>query len=220
MGGGGEIGLLPRILDDGGEIEVADGEIALDGLIRRMRSATNWPVSCPADDRRFSSTARRSRGPSTLTSNCGCSVMSASIGRTRAISAKRNFVGRHPQVEDRRREVVLDAAVDRQRRLVGPKRQPLDIQRIVAERNAARERVHGNRRLRSSKRQVCDLDRVVHRFVLERQLRIEPIEAIRNVHARRADRAIDDDRPVADADAVDGDGSRWDPRDRLPSAAA
>jgi hypothetical protein len=52
---------------------------------------------------------------------------------------------------------------------------------------------------------VRDVDRIPHRLVLERQRRVDAIEAPRNIDTARADRIVHDNRRVADADLVDRD---------------
>ena len=100
---------------------------------------------------------------------------------------------------------MLHGAVERQRRLRGAQGQLVDKQRVVLDRDAARQRVERERRLGSPKGHVRDLDRIAHRLVLERELGVQVIEALRQLDARSTDRRLDHHGAVGDADGVDRD---------------
>src|SRR5678816_4509683 len=54
-------------------------------------------------------------------------------------------------------------------------------------------------------RHVRNLDRVANRLVLERQLRVDAVDAVGDINTGGPDWIVDDQRGVADADVVDGD---------------
>ena len=97
---------------------------------------------------------------------------------------QREFVRRDLQVVNRRRQILLHGAVHRQRAFRRPQRQLLYKHCVVFHGDAARQRVHRECGLGAAERHLRNLDRVAHRLVLERQLRIQMIEALRYFNTR------------------------------------
>src|SRR5205814_10488530 len=58
-------------------------------------------------------------------------------------------------------------------------------------------------------------DRVVNRFVCERQLRIDAIDMLRNPHTSLIDHIGNEDRAIADADRVNPNRRHWTTAIRL-----
>ena len=105
---------------------------------------------------------------------------SAAQGRNEARQLRqRELVRRDLHVDDGRRQILLNGAINRQRAFRRTERDLLHKYGVVANRHAAGERVEGNLRVRPAERHLGDVDRVPNRRVMERELRVEMLESFR-----------------------------------------
>ena len=116
----------------------------------------------------------------------------------------RQLLRRDLQLVHRRGQVVLDCAVDGDRAFGRAHGDTVQVQRVVAHRDAARQRVERQVGARPAKRHVGDVHRVTNGLVVKRHAGVEPFEPRRHVHPPRRGGIVDHDRSVADADLLEG----------------
>jgi hypothetical protein len=79
------------------------------------------------------------------------------------------------------------------------------MDRILANRDAAGQRVDRKFWIGAAKGYLRDVDCVTHGLVPERELRVEMLDSLRYGDAARSDRPVQDDLSIRDVDRVDRD---------------
>ena len=160
----GDVALLFRIVQERRKIQVAYRQIAADRLARRFKVGDDPPGERTC--RRLHVQVHAEAIERSVQPDDQDLRLHPDSGERRHQPRnfrQRHLVGADLQVQIRRAQIVLHRAVNRQRALRRPYRQPFHVQRIVVHRNAAGQRVQRDRGLGTAERHVRDLDRVAHR---------------------------------------------------------
>ena len=187
----GDIAFLFRIVQERRKIQVAYRQIAADRLARRFDVGDDPPCERTCRRLHVQVHAEAIERSVQLDQDLRLHLDSGERRHQPRNFRQRHLVGADLQVQIRRAQIILHRAVNRQRALRRPYRQPFHVQRIVVHRNAAGQRVQRDRGLGTAERRVRDLNRVPDRFVLERQPGIQMLESFRDFDPGCTDRTID-----------------------------